>query len=136
MAKYKLYKNSKYFLLIKGNKCALIKRVKKMINYTPPASDIIELKNEMKKLKEQLESETLAKNEGTEIIAELEVEIKEKETKRIELMTRLNDVNNENHALEIESTKLKTDCKTLAQILLKVSPEHKDWLEKNFKEYL
>lgn len=26
-----------------------------MINYTPPASDIIELKNEIKKLKEQLE---------------------------------------------------------------------------------
>lgn len=42
-----------------------------MINYTPPASDIIELKNEIKKLKEQLESETLAKNEGVEINAEL-----------------------------------------------------------------
>lgn len=26
-----------------------------MVNYTPPASDIIELKNEIKKLKEQLE---------------------------------------------------------------------------------
>lgn len=37
----------------------------------------------------------------------LEAEIKEKETQRIELMTRLNDVNNENHALEIENTKLK-----------------------------
>lgn len=36
-----------------------------------------------------------------------EVEIKEKETQRIELMTRLNDVNNENHALEIENAKLK-----------------------------
>lgn len=37
----------------------------------------------------------------------IEAEIKEKETQRIELMTRLNDVNNENHALEIENAKLK-----------------------------
>lgn len=35
-----------------------------------------------------------------------------------------------------ENTKLKTDCRTLAQTLLKVSPEHKAWLEKNYKEYL
>lgn len=27
MIKYKVYKNSRYFLVIKGNKCALIKRV-------------------------------------------------------------------------------------------------------------
>lgn len=45
-----------------------------MVNYTPPTSDIIELKNEIKKLKEQLESETLAKNEGAEIVAELAIE--------------------------------------------------------------
>ena len=31
---------------------------------------------------------------------------------------------------------LKQDCKTLAQTLLKVSPEHREWLETNFKEYL
>lgn len=28
------------------------------------------------------------------------------------------------------------EAKTLAQTLLKVSPEHKAWLEKNYKEYL
>ena len=28
------------------------------------------------------------------------------------------------------------DCVVLAQTLLKVSPKHKDWLEKNYKEYL
>ena len=28
------------------------------------------------------------------------------------------------------------NCKTLAQTLLKVSPEHKAWLEKNYKDYL
>lgn len=31
---------------------------------------------------------------------------------------------------------LEDNCKTLAQTLLKVSPEHKAWLEKNYKEYL
>lgn len=33
--------------------------------------------------------------------------LQEKESQRISLMTRLNDVNNNNHALEIENTKLK-----------------------------
>ena len=28
------------------------------------------------------------------------------------------------------------DCRTIAQTLLKVSPEHREWLETNFKEYL
>ena len=31
---------------------------------------------------------------------------------------------------------LLSDIKTLAQTLLKVSPEHREWLETNFKEYL
>lgn len=35
-----------------------------------------------------------------------------------------------------ENAKLIKDCKTLAQTLLKVSPEHREWLETNFKEYL
>lgn len=38
--------------------------------------------------------------------------------------------------LQAENTKLKTDCKTLAQKLLQVKPELRDWLEVNFKEYL
>ena len=79
-------------------------------------------------LKEQLESETLAKNEGAEIVAELEVEIKEKETQRIELMTRLNDVNNENHALEIENNKLKD--------LLKRVNEHFEWVDGDDSYYI
>ena len=35
-----------------------------------------------------------------------------------------------------ENTKLKTDCKTLAQKLLQVKPELRDWLEVNYGEYL
>lgn len=58
---------------------------------------------------QKLLSDQLAKIEGEEINAELEAEIKEKETQRIELMMKLNDVNNENHALGIEITKLKTE---------------------------
>lgn len=42
------------------------------------------------------------------------------------------------NALEVakENTKLKTDCRTLAQKLLQVKPELREWLEVNFKEYL
>ena len=35
-----------------------------------------------------------------------------------------------------EQQKLKTDCHTLAQKLLQVKPELREWLEVNFKEYL
>ena len=35
-----------------------------------------------------------------------------------------------------ENTKLKTDCHTLAQKLLQVKPELRDWLEVNYGEYL
>lgn len=33
-------------------------------------------------------------------------------------------------------TKLKTDCHTLAQKLLQVKPELREWLEVNYGEYL
>ena len=56
---------------------------------------------------QKLLSDQLAKIEGEEINAELEAKIKEKETQRIELMMKLNDVNNENHALRVENSKLK-----------------------------
>lgn len=44
-----------------------------------------------------------------EILAEVPTyyEWQKTETQRIKLITKLNDVNNENHALEIENTKLK-----------------------------
>lgn len=35
-----------------------------------------------------------------------------------------------------EQQKIKTDCHTLAQKLLQVKPELKEWLEVNYKEYL
>lgn len=35
-----------------------------------------------------------------------------------------------------ENAKLKTDCRTLAQKLLQVKPELKEWLEKHYGEYL
>lgn len=37
---------------------------------------------------------------------------------------------------EFNALNVVKDCKTLAQTLLKVSPEHREWLEVNFKEYL
>lgn len=62
---------------------------------------------------QKLLSDQLAKIEGEEINAELEAKIKEKETQRIELMMKLNDVHNENHALGIEITKLKELLNTI-----------------------
>lgn len=35
-----------------------------------------------------------------------------------------------------EQHKIKADCKTLAQKLLQVKPELREWLEVNYKEYL
>lgn len=35
-----------------------------------------------------------------------------------------------------EQQKLTSDCQTLAQKLLQVKPELREWLEVNFKEYL
>ena len=37
---------------------------------------------------------------------------------------------------EAENTKLKKDCRTLAQKLLQVKPELREWLEINYGEYL
>ena len=38
--------------------------------------------------------------------------------------------------LLIEKTRYKADCHTLAQKLLQVKPELRDWLEVNYGEYL
>ena len=43
---------------------------------------------------------------------------------------------NRSMVLQASNDKLKTDCRTLAQKLLQVKPELRDWLEINFKEYL
>ena len=40
------------------------------------------------------------------------------------------------HDLREKNHWLWKDAKTIAQTLLKVSPEHREWLETNFKEYL
>lgn len=60
-------------------------------------------------------SDQLAKNEGVEINAELK-----------------NSLYSMTQAWQIA----EQQAKTLAQTLLKVSPEHREWLETNFKEYL
>ena len=43
---------------------------------------------------------------------------------------------NRSTVLQSENDKLKTDCKTLAQKILQVKPELRDWLEVNYGEYL
>ena len=67
-------------------------------------------------------SDQLAKNEGVEINAELEKDLGIAESTCDYIYN--------------EKEKAISDCKTLAQTLLKVSPEHREWLETNFKEYL
>ena len=52
-----------------------------------------------------------------------------------EYQALLSDQLAKNEGVEINA-ELEADCKTLAQTLLKVSPEHREWLETNFKEYL
>lgn len=47
-----------------------------------------------------------------------------------------NDAHEIVESLTQENQQLKTDCKNLAQKLLQVKPELRDWLEVNFKEYL
>lgn len=74
-------------------------------------------------------SDSLAKNEGVEINAELEATIKKREIKIKELYETIDifaDINLD----------LIKNIETLVQTLLKVSPEHREWLETNFKEYL
>ena len=67
-------------------------------------------------------SNQLAKNEGVEINAELEKD--------------LGIAHSTCDYIFNEKEKAVNDCKTVAQTLLKVSPEHREWLETNFKEYL
>lgn len=74
-------------------------------------------------------SDQLAKNEGVEINAELEAIIKKRETKIKELYETIDKFADSN-------LDLIKNIETLAQTLLKVSPEHREWLETNFKEYL
>lgn len=57
-------------------------------------------------------------------------------TQYTELKNEFLKLNNRRNKLEIENAKLKTDCRTLAQKLLQVKPELREWLEVNFKEYL
>lgn len=57
-------------------------------------------------------------------------------TQYTELKNDFLKLNDRRNKLEIENAKLKTDCKTLAQKLLQVKPELRDWLKINYKEYL
>lgn len=83
--------------------------------YTSCAMDYENLKEENTKLKEELKDyEYQHKQDGIcydDIFCKLELARK-------------------------ENRHLKTDCKTLAQKLLQVKPELREWLEVNFKEYL
>jgi hypothetical protein len=38
--------------------------------------------------------------------------------------------------LLVEKTRYKADCCALAKLVLKLSPERKEWLEKHYGEYL
>lgn len=67
-------------------------------------------------------SDQLAKNEGVEINAELEKD--------------LGIAHSTCDYIFNEKEKAVNDCKTLAQKLLQVKPELREWLEVNFKEYL
>lgn len=57
-------------------------------------------------------------------------------TQFTELKNNFLKLNDRRNKLEIENTKLKIDCRTLAQKLLQVKPELREWVEVNFKEYL
>lgn len=74
-------------------------------------------------------SDQLAKNEGVEINAELKAIIKKREIKINELYEDIDRFADSN-------LDLIKNIETLVQTLLKVSPEHREWLETNFKEYL
>ena len=82
-----------------------------------PEKNISEILGKVPNYKEYqaLLSDQLAKNEGVEINAELK-----------------NSLYSMTQAWQIA----EQQAKTLAQTLLKVSPEHREWLENNFKEYL
>lgn len=87
-------------------------------------SEITEVIDKVPTYKEYqaLLSDQLAKNDGVEINAELEKDLGIAESTCDYIYN--------------EKEKAVSDCKTLAQTLLKVSPEHREWLETNFKEYL
>ena len=57
-------------------------------------------------------------------------------TQYTELKNNFLKLNDRRNKLELENIKLKTDCKTLAQKLLQVKPELREWLEVNYGEYL
>lgn len=57
-------------------------------------------------------------------------------TQYTELKNDFLKLNDRRNKLEIENAKLKTECKTLAQKLLQVKPELREWLEVNYGEYL
>ena len=57
-------------------------------------------------------------------------------TQYTELKNNFLKLNDRRNKLEIGNAKLKTDCKTIAQKLLQVKPELREWLEINYKEYL
>lgn len=57
-------------------------------------------------------------------------------TQYTELKNNFLKLNDRRNKLEIEKAKLKSDCKVLAQKLLQVKPELREWLEVNYGEYL
>lgn len=73
--------------------------------------------------------DAIAYNELVEINAELKATIKKRETKIKELYETIDKFADSN-------LDLIKNIETLAQTLLKVSPEHREWLEVNYKEYL
>lgn len=51
-------------------------------------------------------------------------------------LTQFTELKNMFLKLNDRRNKLELDIREIIKILLKVSPEHKVWLEKNYKEYL
>jgi hypothetical protein len=51
-------------------------------------------------------------------------------------LTQYTELKNNFLRLNDRRNKLELDIREIIKTLLKVSPEHKAWLEKNYKEYL
>mgnify|MGYP006988966982 CR=1 FL=1 len=74
-------------------------------------------------------SDQLAKNEGAEIVAELNAKNKK-------LKYDIETYHSQYKALVKQNSKLLEDSQVLTRKLLQTNPDLKEWLEKNYKEYL
>ena len=106
-----------------------VSEIKEVLEPVPSYEEYTKLKEELKDYEYQHKQDGICYDD---IFCKLELARKENR----QLKERLKKTQELELEVRKENARLKTDCRTVAQKLLQVKPELRDWLEVNYGEYL